>query len=481
MRRNTNTFSHNRPVPLALPLVFLVLVITAGDCAETDALCGPKSLAVVCRSLGLEASLEEIAQLCGYDEKAGTTLLGLQNAAKGKGLQAVGVKIGVEELAALKVPAIAHLWGSHFVVVEAGEADNVKVTNPPDEPILVKKEDFKKVYSGFALLFAKDTSLFPTPKPEGPDLRFDAYAWDFGTVNQGDQSEHVFKCRNAGNEDLVISKVETSCGDCLVPMGGPQTIPVGGSAEIRTLLTTANQRRGVAKELLVTSNDPISPVVHLAVAGYVRPARLLLLPGSVNFGNPRRTESAMAEVYVPSFEEDKIEVTSVSSNSPHVTVEVAPSKHKERPGCVVTAALRPGAPLGELKAAITIVSNHWKQPKVEVPVTATIRGSIDLDRESFFLGLVKKGNQKKCAVTISTVSKDLLKIEKVESSLDCVSVEVAPKSGGADSEIATQNGCVLTATLKPDAPLGNIKGEVTIHTNDPDQPIIKVPVYAYVE
>jgi hypothetical protein len=40
---------------------------------------------------------------------------------------------------------------------------------------------------------------------------------------------------------------------------------------------------------------------------------------------------------------------------------------------------------------------------------------------------------------------------------------------------------ILTATLKPDAPLGNIKGEITIHTNDPDQPHIKVPVYAYVE
>jgi len=39
---------------------------------------------------------------------------------------------------------------------------------------------------------------------------------------------------------------------------------------------------------------------------------------------------------------------------------------------------------------------------------------------------------------------------------------------------------ISTTTPAIDAPLGNIKGEVTIHTNDPDQPEIKVPVFAYV-
>ena len=39
----------------------------------------------------------------------------------------------------------------------------------------------------------------------------------------------------------------------------------------------------------------------------------------------------------------------------------------------------------------------------------------------------------------------------------------------------------LTATLNGDAPAGNIKAEIVIHTNNPDQPQIKVPVYAYVE
>ena len=400
-------------------------------------------------------------------------MLDLLYAAKKKGLQAVAMKIGAEELATLRVPAIAHLWDNHFVVVEAGDADTLKVTDPPGGPKGIKKEDFRNVYSGFALLVAKDASLFPKSEPNGPDLRVDGYTWDFGSVLEGERAEHTFKCRNVGNADLVISKVDTSCGDCLLPVNGPQTIPAGGEGEIKAILNTANQRRGVIKELHVNCNDPITPVVQLAVTGYVRPAQLIFSPRSLSFGNPRCTETVSREVFVPSSEEDKIEVTSVSSSSPYVTAELSPSTHKDRPGYVITATLKPGAPIGEFKGNITISSNHPKQPKVEVPVTATIRGDIDLDRDSFFFGFVKKGSESKTALTISIVSKDPLKIDKIDCPLRYVSVNVAPKTEGKEY--------VVTATLNPDAPLGTIKGEVTIHTNNPDQPEIKVPVYAYVE
>lgn len=357
---------------MALALVSLVLGTATGHCAETGGLCGPETLVLVCRGLGVETGLEEVSRLCGYDEKKGTTLLGLQNAAKAKGLEALGVKIGVEELAGIKTAAIACLWGNHFVVVEAGDAESIRVTNPPDEPRLVKKEDFKKVYSGFALVVAKDARLLPTPKAQGPDLRFEGYVWDFGVLDEGEHIEHVFKCRNVGNEDVVISSVKASCGDCLVPVGGPQTIPVGGSGEIKAVLTTVDQRRRVVAELYVSSNDPISPVVHLGVTGYVRSERFPSSPGRVNFGRPRRTQTLSAEVYVPSFEEERIEIASVYSDSPYVTAEVLPSKHKDRPGCFITATLKPDAPLGNIKGEVTIHTDDPDQPLIEVPVYAYV-------------------------------------------------------------------------------------------------------------
>ncbi|MBI2842083.1 MAG: hypothetical protein HYX78_01645 [Armatimonadetes bacterium] len=128
-------------------------------CGKSDLLCGPKCLLAVCQRFGVEASLEELAALSGADER-GASLAGLDAVARAKGLEVVGKKIGVDELAGLKCPAIAHLWNNHFVVVEAESPDKLKVTSPPGEPKVTTTEEFKKYYSGFALLISRDKSLF---------------------------------------------------------------------------------------------------------------------------------------------------------------------------------------------------------------------------------------------------------------------------------------------------------------------------------
>jgi len=96
-------------------------------------LCGPQSLLVVCRCLGSNATLDELVSLSGYGERSGANPLGLRKAAEAKGLCAVGMKIGAEDLARLTIPAIAHQWGNHFVAVESGGPDALKVTDPPAE------------------------------------------------------------------------------------------------------------------------------------------------------------------------------------------------------------------------------------------------------------------------------------------------------------------------------------------------------------
>lgn len=106
-------------------------------------------------------------------------------------------------------------------------------------------------------------------------------------------------------------------------------------------------------------------------------------------------------------------------------------------------------------------------------MTATIVGDVDLDRDSLFLGILKKGESKRTTVTVSTVSKGPLEIDSVDSPLDYLSVDITPKIEG--------KGYLLTATLTGDAPAGNIKSEVIVHTNDPDQPEINIPVHARVE
>jgi len=142
---------------------------------ESDAVCGPRCLLAVCQRYGVAASLEELSSACGIDATGagsrGTSLLALANAALARGLHTAALKIAVAELAGVKCPAIAHTWSSHFVVVEGWGDGSPLVTDPPAAAHRMARDEFQKVYSGFALLISKDKADFPEPKAEGADPR----------------------------------------------------------------------------------------------------------------------------------------------------------------------------------------------------------------------------------------------------------------------------------------------------------------------
>ena len=91
----------------ALIIAFLGMLVSASmpithaqvPCSSHDALCGPQSLLLVCRGLGVDAELDELRNLSGFDEEKGTTMLGLKKAAEAKGLHSIGMKIGIDDLA----------------------------------------------------------------------------------------------------------------------------------------------------------------------------------------------------------------------------------------------------------------------------------------------------------------------------------------------------------------------------------------------
>ncbi len=50
---------------------------TPADADEAESLCGPRCLLHVCQALGVNTSIKEITSASRYDERAGTSLLGL--------------------------------------------------------------------------------------------------------------------------------------------------------------------------------------------------------------------------------------------------------------------------------------------------------------------------------------------------------------------------------------------------------------------
>ena len=82
-----------------------------------DYTCGPAALSMVLQKLGIQATEDELAALAGTTED-GTTMQGLVEAAKAKGVNAVGMKLGINEL---KENMIVHLMKDgegHYTIVK---------------------------------------------------------------------------------------------------------------------------------------------------------------------------------------------------------------------------------------------------------------------------------------------------------------------------------------------------------------------------
>src|SRR5690606_1299878 len=77
---------------------------------------------------------------------------------------------------------------------------------------------------------------------------------DFGDINQGDKVEHTFAFTNTGNEPLIITNVQVTCG-CTTPKGWPRDpIPPGGKSQITIGYNSTGKIGKQNKVITVVSN-----------------------------------------------------------------------------------------------------------------------------------------------------------------------------------------------------------------------------------
>jgi ATP-binding cassette subfamily B protein len=140
--------------------------------------CGAAALATIARHYRRPIGLQTLRHLAGTD-RGGTNLVGLLRAAERLGFAAKGVKGPYEALAALPLPAIAHVQREdgpgHYVVLYRVRRNKVLVADPANGIRTLSREDFSKDWTGYLLLVVP-TESFGQPAlagaPVSPWRRF---------------------------------------------------------------------------------------------------------------------------------------------------------------------------------------------------------------------------------------------------------------------------------------------------------------------
>ncbi len=85
-----------------------------------------------------------------------------------------------------------------------------------------------------------------------PVISFNETEFDFGTIDQGTNVEHVFKFTNTGEAPLVIVNAKSSCG-CTVPSFPKEPVAPGESAEMLVKFNGSGKNQ-VSKTVTITAN-----------------------------------------------------------------------------------------------------------------------------------------------------------------------------------------------------------------------------------
>lgn len=85
------------------------------------------------------------------------------------------------------------------------------------------------------------------------EFKFEKETHDFGKIPQGKPVTYEFKFTNTGEEPLIISNVESSCG-CTVPKYTTTPVLKGQSGTITVTFNAASVQPSFAKAVTIKSN-----------------------------------------------------------------------------------------------------------------------------------------------------------------------------------------------------------------------------------
>lgn len=293
----------------------------------------------------------------------------------------------------------------------------------------------------------------PAPAATWADGLFQELSKDFGTVPRGPLLTHPFHLKNNTAHTIRISQVRVSCG-CLSASAVSHTIQPGEETAILAQMDTTRFVGVKTVTIFVLFDQPRTEEVRLWVQANSRDD-VTVTPDAINFGQIKRNSTPAASVTINFLGSGQWQVQGVHCDSNYVRVALKEQRRSAgEVSYLLTAQLRPDAPVGKWFTDIWLRTNNPATPRVRVPVNVEIESPLSVSPALVDVGQLAVGSQAERKIIVRGVGPFEIKDIK-----------------GADSEITvrpTTNGSrsvhVLAVTVTPASP-GEMKRQLRILTN----------------
>jgi Protein of unknown function (DUF1573) len=316
------------------------------------------------------------------------------------------------------------------------------------------------------LLLPVGAALAAGPRAVAPETVIDV-----GPVIQGDEIVREFKIQNAGDADLEITEIKSSCG-CLVASYA-RIVKPGRVGLVKLVVSTDDFATPIAKGATVFTSDPANPRIQLVVKANVK-AVVQVKPGYARFIVVQGEKYETSEQVLEAPDQADFRVTRVTSPYPFLKAEIAPPAapaegEDSKPGkWKVVLSLRPDAPIGPMADFVVATTNHPKLKQVKIPVSGFVRPPVAVMPTVYDFGSRSLDEEYPGAVEVEVLSSRPVHLGEATADRAGISATIEEIEAGRRYNVVIR--------LAPDLPVGKIDGVVSVTTDDARYPTLEIPV-----
>ncbi|WP_207691158.1 DUF1573 domain-containing protein [Desulfonema limicola] len=304
-----------------------------------------------------------------------------------------------------------------------------------------------------------------------PEIKFDDTSYNFGIAGPGEEIKHIFKFINTGTSLLEIENISTDCG-CTAALISNQKILPNGKGEIEITFKTGRYEGKQKGTITIYSNDLNNKKVSLIVEGEVK-RDIAVIPEGLALGDIEQGKSINNTVKILQLSSEALVINKLEFNKKYIDVKKSLFEDKNSRGIKLDISLKDNILAGIFNEIITIHTNLKKYPKLDIPIWGNIIGGIQVIPSSFSFGKVLKGVKFSEYITILSKDKKNLEGLKITCDLPFIKTNLLPDKDNKSIKIELYVDKI--------SPSGKISSQLTIHTNDPLQKIIKIPIYGLIK
>ena len=302
---------------------------------------------------------------------------------------------------------------------------------------------------------------------------------DWGMIDDTSRKSHTFSFTNTTDQPLSI-RARGSCG-CTVPQLTKTSYLPGESGEITVEFNPAGRRGLQTQHVNIEyTNAPNIPQTRLTIQSNVRPL-VMVDPGRTNLPRVDYGVGHTEQLIVTS-RDPSLEILSVTSDNPYVTVSVGSPGETIFEGepaktIPISVSIVPNAPLGKLGANISFETNSPRTRLNPHVVSAHVYGDLEATPQTL---RIREGNPNtpfEAEIRLSTTSGRSFNIigADVETS--------RPMSIAVDFETRKVDGVDATfVTLVGTTPIafGSTTGDLIVKTDIDGGLEMRIPFYAVI-